>query len=294
MKRVLQILSALLIIVSCSDETISWDDKSRALDYSNSLIGNHVDLVDYLDRVFRSSDYRDMVLAEKDPQIILDRYFSDEFWRMDYEAEADELTVHLGTDETSLTGYLDINHNGKSLLETGAEWTINGIYNRVWYSDNQPEYKEFSFKITNTGENYELVGDAVFNNPNQYFYIECGFNYTFAISEVIVQDETSVNGLPDSRPVWKYKFNGTSTLKEDGRIDSDKKQRLQAVLTVNDLEGYNGNEYYMGIPIYSSGYFNKGRINAVYGTGKDSYDLTLTINGSSWKASLNGNNYTLN
>ena len=65
MKRVLQILSALLIIVSCSDETISWDDKSRALDYSNSLIGNHVDLVDYLDRVFRSSDYRDMVLAGK-------------------------------------------------------------------------------------------------------------------------------------------------------------------------------------------------------------------------------------
>ena len=153
MKRVLQILSALLIIVSCSDETISWDDKSRALDYSNSLMGNHVDLVDYLDRVFRSSDYRDMVLAEKDPQIVLDRYFSDEFWRVDYEAETDELTVYLGTDETSLTGYLDIRHNGKSLLETGAEWTINGVYNRKWYSDNQPEYKEFSFKITNTGEN---------------------------------------------------------------------------------------------------------------------------------------------
>ena len=102
-----------------------------------------------------------------------------------------------------------------------------------------------------------------------------------------------MNGKPDERPVWEYLFNGSYSVKNDGRVDFDHKERPSASVTVIDLEGYNHNEYYMGIPIFSSGYFSKGVISAVYGTGKDAMDLRLNINGGSWKAVFNSTEYTL-
>ena len=261
------------------------------MDYSKTLVGHNVQLVDHLDRILRACEYREQIIAGKDGQIILDRYFSDECWRLLYNEELDELTVTMGTPE--VVGYLSIIHSGKSILESGTKYTINGRLNRFWYHETQPQYKEYTFTIENDGNAYKLNGDLIINGLWEEFFTECTFDYTFSIDQEIIYDNTSVNGKPDERPVWKYLFNGTYSVKNDGRVDFDHKERPSASVTVIDLEGYNHNEYYMGIPIFSSGYFYKGVISAVYGTGKDAMDLRLNINGGSWKAVFNGTEYTL-
>ena len=181
----------------------------------------------------------------------------------------------------------------KSILESGTKYTINGRLNRFWYHETQPQYKEYTFTIENDGNRYRLYGDLVFNGLWEEFFTECTFDYNFSISQEIIYDNTSVNGKTDERPVWKYLFNGTYSVKNDGLVDFDHKERPSASVTVIDLEGYNHNEYYMGIPIFSSGYFSKGVISAVYGTGKDAMNLRLNINGGSWKAVFNCTEYTL-
>ena len=262
------------------------------MDYSKTLVGDNVDLVNHLDRIFRAFEYRDSILSEKNGQIILDRYFSDEHWRLLYDEGNDALTVTMGMPQGS-SGYLSIIHSGKSLLEPGATVTVNGRVNRFWDNKTQPEYKEYTFTISNEDNRYKLYGDLVFNGLWEEFFTECTFDYNFSISQEIIFDNVSVNGEPDERPVWKYIFNGSYSVKNDGQMDYDNKEHPSASVTVIDLEGYNHNEYYMGIPIFSSGYFSKGLISAAYGTGKDAMDLTLNINGSSWKAVFNSTEYTL-
>lgn len=282
---------SIVLITSCSDDVYIWNEADRVMDYSKTLVGHNVQLVDHLDRILRACEYREQIIAGKDGQIILDRYFSDECWRLLYNEELDELTVTMGTPE--VVGYLSIIHSGKSILESGTKYTINGRLNRFWYHETQPQYKEYTFTIENDGNRYRLYGDLVFNGLWEEFFTECTFDYNFSISQEIIYDNTSVNGKPDERPVWEYLFNGSYSVKNDGRVDFDHKERPSASVTVIDLEGYNHNEYYMGIPIFSSGYFSKGVISAVYGTGKDAMDLRLNINGGSWKAVFNGTEYTL-
>lgn len=281
----------LILITSCSDDVYIWNEADRVMDYSKTLVGHNVQLVDHLDRILRACEYREQIIAGKDGQIILDRYFSDECWRLLYNEELDELTVTMGTPE--VVGYLSIIHSGKSILESGTKYTINGRLNRFWYHETQPQYKEYTFTIENDGNAYKLNGDLIINGLWEEFFTECTFDYTFSIDQEIIYDNTSVNGKPDERPVWEYLFNGSYSVKNDGRVDFDHKERPSASVTVIDLEGYNHNEYYMGIPIFSSGYFSKGVISAVYGTGKDAMDLRLNINGGSWKAVFNGTEYTL-
>ena len=60
------------------------------MDYSKTLVGHNVQLVDHLDRIFRAFEYREDVLSGKDGQIIIDRYFSDEHWRLLYNEENDD------------------------------------------------------------------------------------------------------------------------------------------------------------------------------------------------------------
>ena len=291
MKRILTIIFCAMMIASCSEDTMIWNEEDRVKAYSAELVGKHADLIDHLDRVLRACEYRDRVLGGKDSQIVIDRYFSDAFWGLSYDEAKDELKLLLSTDGS--TGHLVLKHNGTSLLESGAKWEISGLRNRIWYHESQPEHIEYSFSIENKGGCYELKGKMVFNGKWEEYFTEYDFDYEFVISEMIVNDETSVNGQPDARPVWKYVFNGNSSVVTDGLIDADKKERPETYVTVSNLEGYNHNEYHMGVPIYSSGYFSKGVISAVYGTGKDAMDLRLNINGGSWKAVFNGTEYTL-
>lgn len=292
MKTILTLLLGVVLVTSCSEDTYLWNEADRVKDYSRSLVGNNVQLVDHLDRIFRAFEYREDVLSGKDGQIIIDRYFSDEHWRLLYNEENDELIITMGIPQGA-AGYLSIINSGKSLLEPGAIVTVNGRVNRLWDNKTQPEYNEYTFTIENDDNRYRLYGDLVFNGLWEEFFTECTFDYNFSISQEIIYDNTSVNGKPDERPVWEYLFNGSYSVKNDGRVDFDHKERPSASVTVIDLEGYNHNEYYMGIPIFSSGYFSKGVISAVYGTGKDAMDLRLNINGGSWKAVFNGTEYTL-
>ena len=90
MRTILTLLLGVVLVTSCSEDTYLWNEADRVKDYSRSLVGNNVQLVDHLDRIFRAFEYREDVLSGKDGQIIIDRYFSDEHWRLLYNEENDE------------------------------------------------------------------------------------------------------------------------------------------------------------------------------------------------------------
>ena len=96
MRTILTLLLGVVLVTSCSEDTYLWNEADRVKDYSRSLVGNNVQLVDHLDRILRACEYREQIIAGKDGQIILDRYFSDECWRLLYNEELDELTVTMG------------------------------------------------------------------------------------------------------------------------------------------------------------------------------------------------------
>lgn len=85
MKRILTIIFCAMMIASCSEATMIWNEADRVKGYSAELVGKHADLIDHLDRVLRACEYRDRVLGGEDSQIVIDRYFSDAFWGLSYD-----------------------------------------------------------------------------------------------------------------------------------------------------------------------------------------------------------------
>ena len=85
MKRILTIIFCAMMIASCSEDTMIWNEEDRVKAYSAELVGKHADLIDHLYRVLRACEYRDRVLGGEDSQIVIDRYFSDAFWGLSYD-----------------------------------------------------------------------------------------------------------------------------------------------------------------------------------------------------------------
>ena len=97
MKRILTIIFCAIMIASCSEDTVIWNEEDRVKAYSAELVGKHADLIDHLDRVLRACEYRDRVLGGEDSQIVIDRYFSDAFWGLSYNEAKDKLKLLLST-----------------------------------------------------------------------------------------------------------------------------------------------------------------------------------------------------
>ena len=59
----------LILITSCSDDVYIWNEADRVMDYSKTLVGHNVQLVDHLDRILRACEYREQIIAGKDGQM---------------------------------------------------------------------------------------------------------------------------------------------------------------------------------------------------------------------------------
>lgn len=279
------ILLALVLVLSCNTEEI-WDQESKAQAYFSALFIVNREVVYNLDYLYEASTLMDAVQNNGDVETIMSRYFSmQDRISISYSPSDNSVKIDAGNKT------LDIITGGKLLTASGAKWTVNGIYRRVWESKAQPESEPFTFTVENIGNRYLIKGQQVSNYLWEYYYTFSDLDLAFTTTPTIVHDEVSGDGHPDDRPMNIYIFNGTISTRtpdSDDGVASVPKFRFS---TLQNVKGSNPYEYYQGEPIFIGKFFLSGKETATFGESNnaDCFEADYSL----YQAKLNGITYSL-
>lgn len=221
-------------------------------DWINVTIGRR--MVDQLDYLFQASAYRDSLLRGSDTEIVMKRQFSNCSFEFD---EKGEICWWYDGSENTIT------HNGISLYEDGAEWTVNSYKWRHWYAPNQPEEVETQWTVRRENGIYTLSGGMIHNGLwEELFTLTEISGLKFTIGRIAVKTMSFKNDtyVEDFKFTLRYCFDGDIDIELIENREDEPNANIK--ISLEKLSGYNAKEYFDGIPVYTEElqYFKSGKI----------------------------------
>lgn len=266
MKKLSALLLAICLFASCNNTTLVDEPPTEDIEKQERIAryGSWIDvsvcrqMVDQLDYLFQASAYRDSLLHGSDTEIVMKRQFSNPNIQPPQFNEKGEIYKwHYVSENT-------ISHNGISLYEDGAKWTVNSSTERFWHAPNQPEKIETQWTVRRENGIYTLSGGMIHNGLwEEYFTLTEFSDLQFTIGRVVVktifyQDNTYIT---EPKSTLRYCFDGDIDITKVENVENTTNTIIE--ISLEELNGYNAKEYLDYEPIFTADlkYFKSGKIN---------------------------------
>lgn len=202
-------------------------------------------MVDKLDFLFQASAYRDSLLNGGDTEVVIKRQF---FKKYPQYSENGEICGWI-----SGNTLYSITHNGISLDEDGAEWSV------LVSSQHLPEGVKGEWNVSRKDGVYTLSGSMIHTEADLgYFDTDLNVQFTTGRTVVLVHFDHSI----EPKTTLRYCFDGEI----NATIDNYYPNQLDTTinLKLDGLSGYDVKTYHDGIPFFGPEviYFKSGVVTA--------------------------------
>ncbi len=238
--------------VACSKDDVGEDipaeeiEKRRIESYGKTIDFTIArQMVDQLDFLFQASAYRDSLLNGGDTEVVIKRQFSKKYPQYSENGEICGWIYYSNM-------LYNITHNGISLDEDGAEWSVHVS------SQYLPEGVKGEWTVSRKDGVYTLSGSMVHSEETGYFDSDLNVQFTTGRTVVLVHFDNVI----EPKTTLRYCFDGEINATIDSYYVGQPDTKIN--LKLDGLSGYDVKTYHNGIPVFGPEviYFKSGVVTA--------------------------------
>ena len=237
------------LLAACDKDDVGEDipaeeiEKRRIEEYGKKIDFTIArQMVDKLDFLFQASAYRDSLLNGGDTEVVIKRQFSNKSKWPRY------------SENGEICGWkdFDITHNGISLDEDGAEWSVHAS------SRYLPEGVKGEWTVSRKDGVYTLSGSMIHAEDIRYFGSDLNVQFTTGRTVVLVHFDNII----EPKTTLRYCFDGEINATIDNYYADQLDTKIN--LKLDGLSGYDVKTYHNGIPVFGPEiiYFKSGVVTA--------------------------------